>query len=489
VALKSKAVRGVAWVAAQRAGTRILSFLVFVILSRLLAPQAFGLVAMATVFTALVDILLDQGFTQALVQRARVSRQHFDTAFWTGMMLGSALTLAGVAGAEWIALAFRDARLAPVVRWLSLSLLLSALSKTQQAILQRELKFGLLAGRTMGAEVTGAVVGISMAYGGFGVWSLVGRNLARDFVATLILWSVSGWRPGLRFSVSCFRQLFPFGVSIVGNRLVEFLGRNADRFLIGSLLGATALGYYTVGYRFVELVINLFLGSIRTVSFPVLSRLQDKNEHERMRRFLYQATWYANLLAFPTFVGIALIAPEAVLVLFGSKWAPSAPVMRVLALVGIPQLVAFLGSSLLLARGKASWAFSLTAVNALANALAFVVVVRWGIVAVSAAFVVRAYLLLPLMLMAMVKVLDVDLGNYLRQFIPAAGASATMVAAVLIFKAVGVNTLPTAVSLALYVACAAVTYGLTLRMMQPGALGQVLEAARLLIPREKPGKG
>jgi len=214
VSLREKATKGIVWSAVQKWGRAAISIATFVALSRLLPPEAFGLVALASVFTTVVEIFLDQGFSAAIVQRADVEREHLDTAFWISILTGILLAAGGIAVAGWVATLFDEPLLAPVLSWLSLSFILNALSTTQLAVLQRKLAFKSLAARSLVATTIGGVVGISMAFAGFGVWSLVAQELVRGLAAAIILWRSSDWRPGFKVSKKHYKDLLPFPSSL-----------------------------------------------------------------------------------------------------------------------------------------------------------------------------------------------------------------------------------------------------------------------------------
>lgn len=434
MSLREKAVKGVGWSIVQRWGREAVSLLTFVILSRLLKPEAFGLVALAMVFTAAVEVFLDQGLGAAIVQRADLERAHLDTAFWISIVTGSMLALGAIALAGFVAGLFDEPRLTPVLRWLSLSFLLGALSSTQTAILQRELAFKSLAARSLVATAVGGGVGVSLALAGFGVWSLVAQTLANGAAGALVLWRASSWRPGFNVSSKHYRELFPFGLSVVGNNSLKVFVRRSDDFLIGYFLGPTMLGYYTIGYRLLLVIIRLVTGITNAVAFPTFSRLQ--RHPERMSRAFYNVTQYTSLLAFPVFFGLAVLAAELIPTLFGEQWIPSIPVMQVLAMIGILHSVLYFNGSVLRASGKPSWEFGIMFLNAVFSILGFMLAVRWGIVAVAASFVVVGYLLAPASLWAVRRLLPFDFRTYLRQFAPSLIASLAMVVVVASLKLV-----------------------------------------------------
>jgi O-antigen/teichoic acid export membrane protein len=178
--LRQQFIKGIIWSAIQNWGTQGISFLVFLLLARLLKPEAFGLVSLAEVFLAFVRIFLDQGFSAAIVQRKELEPEHLNTAFWINLGISLLLTLFGIAFADTVATFFKQPELIPIIRWMSLSFFLSAFSQIQSAILQRKFRFKALATRCLIGAFIGGIVGIAMAFFGYGVWSLVGQQLSNQ---------------------------------------------------------------------------------------------------------------------------------------------------------------------------------------------------------------------------------------------------------------------------------------------------------------------
>jgi O-antigen/teichoic acid export membrane protein/LPS sulfotransferase NodH len=480
--LREKAAHGILWSVIQKWGREVVSFLTFVVLSRLLAPEAFGLVALASVFTVFVEMFLDQGSGAAIVQRADLEREHLDTAFWISVFTGILLTAGGIAASGLVATFFQEPRLAPVLSWLSINFILSALSSTQIAILQRKMAFKSLAARSLTATTVGGIVGISMAFAGFGVWSLVVQNLANGLAGAIVLWQSSNWRPGFNVSRKHYRDLFSFGVSIVGNNILEVLMRRSDDFLIGYYLGPTLLGYYTIGYRLLLVIIRVVTGITNAVAFPAFSRLQQ--DPKRMLRAFYNVTQYTSLLAFPVFIGMATLAPELVPALFGEKWAPSIPVMQVLALIGILQSVLFFNGSVIKASGKPSWQLGVMLLNSVCSVIGFLLAVRWGIVTVAASYVIVGYLLAPVSYVAVRRLIQVDFRTYLRQFAPPLSASLVMVAVIVglkyFFRDQSLSLYP---QLSIYLLAAVLTYVLVIGLTARSLCRQVLGLVSLVLPK------
>jgi len=482
--LREKAAQGVLWSIIQKWGREAISFLCLAVLMRLLGPEAFGLVALASIFMEFLDLFLDQGLSAAVVQRADLEREHLDTAFWVSVFTGILLTVGTVASSGLLATFFEQPRLAPVLNWLSIGFILHGLSSTQMAILQRELAFKSLAVRSTTAKAIGGVVGISLAYVGFGVWSLVAQKLAAGLAAIIVLWRASDWRPWFNVSRKHFRELFSFGVSVVGNNMLTQIIRHSDDLLIGYFLGPTLLGYYTVGYRLLLIIMILVTGIINTVAFPAFARLQQNPE--RMLRAFYNVTQYTSLLAFPVFIGLGILAPELIPALFGEKWVPSIPVMQVLALFGILQSVLTFNGSIMRACGKPSWQFGIMLLNAVCSVIGFLLAVHWGIVAVAASLVIVSYLLAPISYIAVHRLIQVNFRTYLRQFL--APLSASLIMAIIIIGLKNVfrqQEFNTYLQLSIYLTAGGLTYLLVIGLAARSLSRQVLELVSFVLPNWK----
>jgi PST family polysaccharide transporter len=379
--LRRKTLWGAAWSALQRLGAQGLSLIVFIGMTRLLAPSDLGLASMAYVVISVGNVILDQGLSPALVQLPELEDDHLHAAFWWNAGLGLTMSALLVVMAGAFAWLFREPRLAPVLVGMSPVFLLGGLRGTQAAILQRDFRFRDLATRTIAGEAVGGALGLAMAFAGFGVWSLVGQSLGRSVTSTAVLWSVSSWRPRWRLSRPHLQGLLRFGSSAAGDRLLQLGREKIDDFFVGSVLGATALGYYTIGYRLLNFVSELIGGTVKSVSLPAFARLSAAGREVR-RAFLTMNEFHA-LVSFPVFVGVFLAAPRIVPLVFGSQWIPGVPVMQVLSLVGAIRVLPAGVSILLLAIGRPGVNLRLSVVEVAATSIGVVLVVSQGILPVA----------------------------------------------------------------------------------------------------------
>ncbi len=481
MSIKAKTIHGVVWSAIQNWGSQIGSLVVFIVLARLLEPEAFGLAALANVVLAFMQVFLEQGFAQALIQRKEIEPEHLDAAFWTSLISGILLTVAGFALAVPVANGFQQPQLAPILQWLSVVFVIGSFSRVQQAILERKFAYKAIAIRSLLGTLAGGVTGVVMAYSGWGVWSLIGQQLVQEFVGTLVLWRASDWRPRFRFSVRHFKELFNFGISILAFSFLGFLNNRADDFLIGIFLGSTALGFYTVAYRILTVMTQVLVNTTNQVALPAFSRLQE--DPERFRRAFYTATQITSAIAFPIFLGVVVLAPEIVITCFGEQWLPSVPVMQVLSIVGILRSVTYFKGSIFMALGKPQWRLYFGLLSSGLNVVGFAIAVRWGIVAVAYAYLVRAFILFPITQKAVSTLIDASLLQYLRQFIAPLACSLAMSGIILLAKQWLGSSLNSPALLAFCIVPGAIAYVLAVRLFAPKLFHQILELAHLASAR------
>jgi len=453
--LREQAARGVFWSAAAKWGYQLATLAVFAVLSRLLTPEVFGIVALASVFTALTRLVAEQGLADALVQRPDLDADHLDTAFWLSLSVGVLLAVSLGASSWLIAALVNEPEVAPVLASLCATLVFAGLGSVQQAILTRELRFASLAVTTLVAVVVGGVVGIAAAGAGFGVWSLVAQLLTFEIVRTIALWIACKWRPRFRFSRRHVGDLLSFGANVVGYRLLRFANTRIDKLIVGSVLGATSLGIYVIAYRLLELLIDITTSIIGSVAFPILSRIQE--DLPRVQNAYYKAIRLTGVAAFPLFAGLIAVAPEATRLIFGSQWDDSVPVMRVLAVAGLLQSILFVNNIVMKSLGKPSWRLIIMGITAVLLVGAFAIVARRGVVAVAVAFVVVTSVMAPVWLFWVHRLISLSVARYLRQIGPALFASGVMTAVVFAAK-LAVADVPLLWRVVLLVTLGVVTY-------------------------------
>jgi len=481
--LQESATKGVAWSLVQSVGSRLLSTLTFIILARLLTPHVFGVVAFASVAVTLLTLFVQQGLGQALVQVPQLERRHMDTAFWISFGFGCLLAVTVGATAWPLASAVHLPEVGPVLAVLSLGFVLTGLASTQQAILQRRMAFRALAARQLLSSTVGAVVGISCALLGAGVWSLVAQILSAGVVGVVVLWTATAWRPGWEVDKATYAQLFRFSRNVFGGQVMWFLNQRTDDVFIGVVLGPTPLGVYSVAYRLLTLMIEVSIATVGSVALPAFARLQD--DIERLRSAVLRSVRLSGAVALPAFSFMVAAGPEVVRVFFGSQWEGSGTVTQVLALLGVATTFASLNGTVLIAIGRPDLVLRYAGIGAVANLIAVALTVQWGLIAVAWALVARAWLVTsPLSIHYLSGQLKLSVISYLRQYATPALASTLLVAVatgVRIYLSPVVSGAPL---LVVMMGGGFVSYIAALRLLDRRLLQELIAAGRTMAGRQ-----
>jgi PST family polysaccharide transporter len=338
----------------------------------------------------------------------------------------SGFVLCGLAlvGSVPIARLFHEPMAGAILAALSVRFIFAGGSATHIALLSRQLRFPALTTRTIGSVMVGGTVGVSLAYGGAGVWSLVGQALATYLSRAVLLWVVTSWRPKLLFSWEKARDLWHFGSRILGARIFTYTVKQFDNLLVGGTLGPAMLGYYAFAYGlFLSPLVDISL-IVGRVTLSAFSRLQD--DLERLKRGFMLTTTYVSFFAFPALIGFLLVTPDLVSVIFGSKWLPAVPVLRLLLVAGLLQSHTSIWATVFQAKNKPDWLLVLGFVSACTYVPAFFIGLRWGIAGVAGGYLASTVLLVPVQLILVQRLIRFRMREYLATFYPLLAASALM---------------------------------------------------------------
>jgi O-antigen/teichoic acid export membrane protein len=478
--LRQKTTHGVAWTTVDAVGSRLITTIVFVLLARLLEPADFGLLALSLVFVAFARLLVDQGFSAAIVQRAELTKGHLDTAFWTSIVAGLFMAALLCLLSRPLASVLEVPRLAPVLQALSAVVVLGAPSSTAVAVLRRSFGFRNLAFRRLLGASAGGVAGVGAALYGMQVWSLVIQALVQAITSTITLWTVTPYRPGICVSRDHLSDLFTYSNKVIGIGIVNFASRRSDDLLIGAVLGPTALGLYSVAYRLLTILTEILTETVERVAFPAFSQLQ--TNLPRLRRAYHMSLRTSVAITAPVYLATAVLAPQAIVTFFGTRWEPAVPVMQVLALGGFAQAVVAPNNTLLLSVGRARTALYLSTATAVVNILGFLVAVQFGILAVAVAFSLRAYLLAPLSVWPVNRILGISWRQWIRPLMPPVFSALVASGMVLAIRRWALDGLPPPAGLALAGLAMAVIYLALLRLSSPWQFQEILDHLAMALP-------
>lgn len=325
--MNNKIISGFFWRLAERFGAQGVTFIVSLILARLLDPETYGTVALITVFTTILQVFVDSGLGTALVQKKNADDTDFSTVFFFNVAMCAAVYILLFACAPLIAAYYENMELVPLVRTAGVIILISGVKNIQQAYVSKNLLFKRFFFATLGGTLGAAVLGIAMAYKGFGAWALIAQMLFNAAVDTVILWITVKWRPKAVFSFERLRGLFSFGWKLLVSGLLDTVYNNLRSLIIGKLYTADDLAFYNKGDQFPMLLVSNINTSIDSILLPVMSASQDSKEN--VRDMTRRAITVSTYILMPMMAGLAACAQPLVRLLLTEKWLPCVPYLRI----------------------------------------------------------------------------------------------------------------------------------------------------------------
>lgn len=329
--IKNKAISGFLWRFFERCGAQGVTLIVSIVLARLLDPEVYGTIALVTVFTVILDVFVNSGFGNALIQKKDADDLDFSSVFYFNVVMCIALYALLFALAPVVANFYKNQDLIAIIRVLGLTLIISGVKNIQQAYVSKNLLFKKFFFATLGGTVGAAVLGIWMAYKGYGVWALVAQNLFNGAVDTIILWITVKWRPKWMFSFERLKSLFSYGWKLLVSNLLDTTYNQLRQLIIGKMYTEADLAFYNKGTEYTHPIITNINSSIDSVLFPVMSDAQDSTYTVKM--MTRRAIKTSSYIIWPIMMGVAACAEPLVRLLLTEKWLPCVPFMRVFCIV------------------------------------------------------------------------------------------------------------------------------------------------------------
>lgn len=315
------------WRFAERCGAQLVTFIVSIVLARILTPEDYGVVALATVFTSILQVFVDSGLGTALIQKKKADDLDFSSVFYFNFVVCIVLYIIMFFTAPFISVFYNDSSLTSIVRVASLTIVISGVKGIQQAYVSRNMLFKRFFFATLGGTIFSAVIGIGLAYAGFGVWAIVAQQLSNTAIDTLILWITVKWRPKKMFSIKRLKELLNFGWKLLISSLFNTVYNNLRNLIIGKYYSSADLAYYNQGDKFPNLIVTNINSSIDSVLLPTLSSAQD--EKKRVKSMTRRAIKTSTYIMAPLMMGLAFCATPIVRLILTEKWMPCVPYLQI----------------------------------------------------------------------------------------------------------------------------------------------------------------
>lgn len=329
--LKKNTLIGLMWKFSENFSTQFISFVIQLILARILLPEDYGIIALAAVFIMVAQVFIQTGFSSALIQKKDVSKVEYSTIFFAGIILSVILYAIIFISSPWIAAFYQAPIISLVLRLQGLTIILSALSSVQNAILVKEFEFKKSFIYRLIAVILQGIIGITMAILGYGIWSIVVSGLFNTLIITISFWIVVKWRPIFVFSYQAFKNLFAYSTQILLYSLINVLFNNLQSLIIGKQFSKDTLGYYNRGFQIPMLIMVNTDGAINSVMFSSLSKVQD--DKEKFVQILRRSIKTSVFLVFPMMIGLIAVAEPLTLILLTDKWLDSVPFLQITSLI------------------------------------------------------------------------------------------------------------------------------------------------------------
>ncbi len=375
--LKQKTISGMMWSFIENFARMGLTFVIGIVLARLLSPKEFGIIGMTTIFIALSHTFINAGFTKALIRKKDCTETDLSTVFYFNLIAGTVLYGCLYLAAPAISLFFEQPLLTNVLRVLGVLLIIDSLTIIQRTILTKRVDFRLLTKISIIANILSGGVGIFLAYRGFGVWSLVYQKLLEKSLTSMLLWYWNRWIPLLVFSKQSFQELFAFGSKLLASSLLDTLWKNIYLLVIGKFFSAEALGFYTRAQMFKNLPSSNINSIISRVSFPVLAQLQD--QPGKMKAAYKRLITSTMLITFVLMLGMAASAEAMILTLLGENWRESIPMLQLLCFVGMLYPLHALNLNMLNVQGRSDLFLKLEIIKKLNSIPVILIGIRFGV--------------------------------------------------------------------------------------------------------------
>ncbi|HEX6980238.1 MAG TPA: lipopolysaccharide biosynthesis protein [Alphaproteobacteria bacterium] len=430
--VRTAAARSLWWSIVETGGLAALAFVSLVVLARLLTPTEFGLAALALGIVQMLDIVIVGLFGDAIVQRPNLERRHVASAFWVTLVLGATFSAICWLGAAPLASVFGEPRFAPVLGWMSVGLVFSGADAILTAQRRRELDFRVLALRSLISRVGAAAVGVGAALLGYGVWSLVAQQLAAGAMSATLLWLCTPVKPRLCLDVRAVRDLARFGIAVAASDLIWASNLRIFTIVVGLLLPASQVGYLHLAFRFVYTARDFLASGADHVALAAFS----KRQHERavLRRSYLEANEFVCVFMMPAFAGLALVAPEFVVIVAGAQWAPAAPLVQVLSISFVLYSGRTLTPAVLCAVGRPDLMVYSNIAAFVASLGALALFMSTSSLGAAIAWAMRPVVALPLGLIFVRQAAGIGIGAQLAKIVAPAAATLTMSLGVLLLR-------------------------------------------------------
>lgn len=421
---KQSVISNLIWRFMERCGAQVVSFIVSVVLARILEPSLYGSIALVTAITSILQVFVDSGMANALIQKKDTDDLDYSSVFYFNIVFCLILYAGLFLAAPGISRLYKNVSLVPVIRVLGMTIVVSGMKNVQQAYVSKTMQFRRFFFATLGGTLFSAALGITLAYRGFGVWALVAQQLANVSVNTAILWFTVGWKPRRMFSFQRLGGLIRYGWKLLASALLDTVYLKMYQFVVGLRYSTTDLSYYNKADQLPVLLVENINASIDSVLLPVLSAEQD--DKTRVREMTRRAIKTSTYIMMPLMAGLAVCAEPLIRLLLTEKWVPCVPYLQVFCVIYAFYPLHTANLNAIKAMGRSDVFLKLEITKKAIETLILVNTVRYGVMAIALGQLVSSIMAQIINAWPNKKLLDYAYPRQLLDMLPAIGLSLLM---------------------------------------------------------------
>lgn len=426
---KVQIIKSLFWKLIERAGVQGITFVISLLLARLLTPEDYGMISLTTIFISISNVFVQSGLSTSIIQKKTPDSLDYSTVFYCSVVLSLLIYIILYLSSPYISVFFGIADLNKILRVLSLNIIFGAFISIQNAYASKKLMYKEVFKSAIIASVLSGIVGIIAAYMELGVWALVIQQLLSSILNCIILYLIIPWRPSLSFSLKRFKELFNFGSNILFSELVNNVFINLRGLVIGKFYTASALGYFNRGRHFPELIMNNVNGAIQSVMLVAYSSEQDNNII--LKRMVRRSMKISAFIVFPLMIGMAVIAEPLVIVLLTEKWRSSVIYIQICALTFMWMPIHTANLQVIKAMGHSQLILKLELIRKIIELIVLIISIRFGVIVIALGEVFTTILSLLINLYPNKKLISYSIKEQFKDVLPS--LSAAVIMAILIY--------------------------------------------------------
>lgn len=355
MSLRKSTLKGLYWNSISQYGSQIIGIVITMVLARLITPSQFGIIAMITVFSNFSGILIDFGFKSSIIQKKDVTTNDLSSIFWLNLIVGLFLSIIFFISAPLIANIYNEPQLVPLIKFISISFTITAISLVPTALFLKSMDFKSLAIRNLLAAAISGGTGIVLAYIGFGEWALAIQLVLQGFLSTILIWTLTDWRPSFILKWSSILRYTKLSSALFINSSITYFSSNIDNFLIGKMYNQKSLGIYSKSYAIIKLPTTNISKVLSAVFLPSFSKIQD--DPAKIKKYYVKIIKIVISISFPLMIMVYFYAKEFVLIVFGDQWIEAVPFIKIFSISGMIASINSLLGSVIISRGRTDLIF------------------------------------------------------------------------------------------------------------------------------------